>query len=230
MSTIYQLRQKKVLQLIQTLFDGNQTRFAEAIGRSNAYVNFLLTDPGQPHHRNLGEKLARHIETALSLTPGWLDEPNAAVWPTPKVVGFSGIPPSEYTLVPRRMVSFSAGSGALVLQEDDGPPLAFREEWLSRQQLSTDKLVVAYAQGDSMEPRIHDGDTLLIDMSRRQLSDGKVFAIRVGDELRVKRVYLRTSSVILHSDNPAYPDEELTGSQAAELAVLGRVVWVSGTV
>ena len=36
-----------------------------------------------------------------------------------------------------------------------------------------------------MEPRISDGDTLLVNLGQVQVIDGRINAIRYGDELRV---------------------------------------------
>jgi phage repressor protein C with HTH and peptisase S24 domain len=80
-----------------------------------------------------------------------------------------------------------------------------------------------------MEPRIHDGDTLLIDLQQTAIRSENIFAIRVDDELRVKRIIKQTASVLVVSDNPTYPTETLTFEQAEQLQIIGRVVWVSGS-
>lgn len=228
MEDVFTKRQKALKQLLQTRFANNQRRLAEALGKSPTYVNFLLADPELPHHKNLGERLAREFEIRLGLMSGSLD--SAAPVQTRQVLPIDDqdLPP-DFVAVPRRLVKFSAGNGSQVIEEEQAPPLAFRREWLKRNRLTPDKLIVSYAEGDSMEPRIHDGDTMLIDTSHTNLSDGKVYAIRLGDELRVKRVYKKVDSVILRSDNPKYEDDVLTPQQAEALAVLGRVVWVSGS-
>lgn len=228
---LFDKRQKRLLQLLQTRFDGSQTKLAEAVGRTSAYISFLLADKDLPHHKNLGEKLARHIETAVGLAAGWLDgDQEAQIGRRVQPFKDNRQPPTGFVLIKRKAVNLSAGNGEILFDEETAPPLAFRQEWLDKENLQADKLVIAYAKGDSMTPRIHDGDTLMIDTDQNALRDGGIFALRVGDELRVKRVYRRTMSVILHSDNEKYPEEELSLEQAEHLHVIGRVVWVSGNI
>lgn len=228
---LYETRQRRLLQVLQTRFDGSQTKLADAIGRTSAYVSFLLTDRKLPHHKNLGENLARLIEEKLTLPKGWLDgDDNLEVDQARKVEAFpDGATLEGFTLVKRRTVSLSAGNGSIAYIEEKAPPLAFRQEWLAKENLKADKLVIAYAKGDSMTPRIHDGDTLMIDTSQTVLRDGQIYALRIEDELRVKRIYKRTASIIIKSDNEKYPEEVIPLDQAKELHVIGRVVWVSGT-
>ena len=76
-----------------------------------------------------------------------------------------------------------------------------------------------------MEPTLRDGDEILVDRSRRALSDG-IHVVRTGDALLVKRLDTgRPGAIGLISDNPAYRAIELP---AGEVEVIGRVVWKSG--
>ena len=94
-------------------------------------------------------------------------------------------------------------------------------------------LILVDAKGDSMQPRIHDGDILLV--NRRidsNFEDGKIYVIRYGDELCVKRLYHRyDGSWIIRSDNrERYPDETIPRDSLENIEVLGRVVWIAGAV
>lgn len=226
MDTIYDIRRKRLRQLIQTQFDNNQSEISRHLGRSDSYINRLLADPNKSKHaKNLGEELAREIESLCGLPNGWLDQRNQVATPADSKAQLPG-----FTMVPRRLVDLSAGNGSLAYAEEDAPPLAFRSEWLSKEGLTPRNLVVAYVRGDSMTPRLHDGDTILIDTSRTSPVDGAVFAVRYGDELRVKRVFRKIDSITLHSDNPDYPSEDIPYSKLADLHLIGRVVWVAGSV
>lgn len=233
MNIVFTSRRKRLLQLIQTKFDNNQTKFADAVGRSNAYVSFLLADPSMPHSKNLGEKLAAHIETTLGLPDKWLDGGNDLELSEGKIVTLNTANEGMYEMIPRRILKLSAGDGDPVFESDEtAPPLAFRKEWLLKEGLKPKDLVVAYAKGSSMEPRIFDGDTLLINTADKgkALQDNKIYALRYGDEIRVKRIIRKMNSVLLVSDNSSYPDEEVTLDESDQLQVLGRIVWISGTV
>ena len=79
--------------------------------------------------------------------------------------------------------------------------------------------------GDSMEATLRDGDEILVDRTPRPLRDG-IHVVRSGDALLVKRLdTARAGTILLISDNPAYPTVELAPK---ELEVIGRVVWKSG--
>jgi phage repressor protein C with HTH and peptisase S24 domain len=233
MNDIFATRRKRLLQLIQTRFEGNQTKFADAIGRGNAYVSFLLAEPGLQHSKNLGEKLASHIEATLGLPEKWLDGGDDLVLKDRPVAALTAANEGMYELIPRRLIKLSAGNGNPIFEEDESaPPLAFRKEWLMREGLRAEDLVLAQAKGNSMEPRIFDGDDILINKGAkgREIKDGKIYALRYGDELRVKRIFKKVNSILLVSDNPTYPDEEVAASDLDKLHIIGRIHWISGSV
>lgn len=138
--------------------------------------------------------------------------------------------PSEenFVFVPRYNVKAAAGAGARVELEQAVDRLAFRREWISRRLgVAQRNLALIEVTGDSMAPTMRAGDLLLIDLSDRTIRGGNVYVVRSGDELQVKRVQVRADqSVVLLSDNPAYPPEELARKTRPE--VLGRVLWVGG--
>src|SRR5690606_24971864 len=78
-------------------------------------------------------------------------------------------------------------------------------------------------RGDSMvDAGILDGDLVAV---RRQpdANDGDIVAAMIeGEEATVKRLYRRDGQIVLHAENPAYPDMVVEG----EVAVLGQVVSV----
>ena len=61
-------RREALKRLIDERFEGKQAEFARAINRSPSLVWQCLSG-----HRNIGEKLAREIESKLRLKQGWLD-------------------------------------------------------------------------------------------------------------------------------------------------------------
>ncbi len=88
-------------------------------------------------------------------------------------------------------------------------------------------LVVLTAEGDSMEPLIADGARVLADTADTRLREG-IFAFRIGDELRVKRLRRRGSDAVdVLSENPRYAPETLEGDLLDQFAILGRVLWAA---
>ncbi len=82
-----------------------------------------------------------------------------------------------------------------------------------------------------MEPLLYARDTILVNEEETTVVDGKLYAIRYGDELRVK--YLRKlldGTLVLHSVNPLYDDEKVSPELAQEhISIIGRVRDRSGT-
>jgi phage repressor protein C with HTH and peptisase S24 domain len=82
-----------------------------------------------------------------------------------------------------------------------------------------------------MEPMLYARDTILVNTEETSIIDNKMYAIRYGNELRVK--YLRKTldgTVILRSINPFYKDEVVSPQLADEhITIIGRVRDTSGT-
>ncbi|NLW78577.1 MAG: helix-turn-helix domain-containing protein [Ruminococcaceae bacterium] len=109
-----------------------------------------------------------------------------------------------------------AGYGALAFEEDHGSATAS-----VRDPESYFYLVV---KGDSMEPRIRDGDLALV---RRQpvLDDGDLGVVIYGDgEGTLKRFQRKGNAVVLQPFNPAYEPVILSGEELEHLYIAGKVV------
>jgi hypothetical protein len=70
-----------------------------------------------------------------------------------------------------------------------------------------DKLVLMQIEGDSMSPTIMDGDVAMVDMSRRDLRPGPIYALGIDEIVVIKRVELQSGSqmTILSDNRDAYP-------------------------
>jgi phage repressor protein C with HTH and peptisase S24 domain len=133
--------------------------------------------------------------------------------------------PEDYIAIGRYDASFSMGPGALGVAEPE--PIGF---WLlERQYLNSisrtapDNLAIVRADGESMIPTLMPGDWVLIDRKQTRLSREGIYAIRVGDDVWIKRLSLnlREKLVRIISDNQAIPVQDV---QEEELEVIGRVV------
>nr|WP_321270504.1 helix-turn-helix transcriptional regulator [uncultured Tolumonas sp.] len=134
----------------------------------------------------------------------------------------------EYALIPGYHIQVSAGHGAGLNGETVKRHLAFRRKWLKFRGLDINRLAVVFAKGDSMEPTIHSGDSILIDTSRNQVEDGSIFVLRLGDDLYAKRLQKSyDGSITIISDNKTdYQPLVVPADQLYNLAVIGKVVWV----
>jgi len=224
----------------QEIYEVRRTRFKEwmalkglsgadvgrRLDRTRGYISLVLTK-----RKAFGERFARDAEKILGMPDGYLDckpEPtlkSVVAWNSP-----DDLSPGTYALVPRVGVSVSAGSGTIVSEEQELPPLAFREDWLRKRGVtSRGSLRVCSVSGDSMEPFLFDGDSVLIDLSQTVVMNNEIYAIRYSDELRIKRLGKRfDGGLMIRSDNPRYPEESLTPEQAAHITVIGRMLWRGG--
>lgn len=128
--------------------------------------------------------------------------------------------------------SQAAGLGAGAEAEDyaESHKLKFRATSLRRKGLRPQNLVVYYGKGDSMEPRIHDGDAILFDTSDTQPRDGAIFIVQRGREMYAKRCEVLDGVTYFRSDNP-HGDHHWRKAKRADnprepLQVLGRVRWI----
>ncbi len=131
---------------------------------------------------------------------------------------------SEFLSLPLYELDVAAGGGAEISRENVVTTLAFRRDWLAHEGLHSSKLVLVRVAGDSMEPTIADGGTILIDQAQTQIKNEKIFVFRYEDEGFVKRMRKAGDRAIVVSDNRSYPDWD---APLAELAIIGRVVWAA---
>ncbi len=128
--------------------------------------------------------------------------------------------------VPLVRATLSAGGGSLEVGEEVLERMPFRLDWLKRKG-NPDKMVMFPVTGDSMEPVIRHGDTVLVDRSRTDIVSGRVYAVGVEDAIYVKRVEKGPGGITLVSENPAFPPETFTGERADALRIIGRMIWSS---
>ena len=136
----------------------------------------------------------------------------------------------EFVFIPLYDVALSAGHGAWA---DDIPPkstLAFRRDWLEAF-VTTDfnNLSVVMVKGDSMAGVLNDKDAILVDHSRTEASDG-LYALRIGNEIFVKRVQRLPHALLVTSENPQYKPFEVPlqngDSSDSSVSIIGKVVWL----
>lgn len=110
-----------------------------------------------------------------------------------------------------------AGYGALAFEEDYG-----KEYARVKDPANYFYLVV---RGDSMEPRIQDGDLALIHR-QNTLESGDLGVIVYGEdgEGTLKKYIQRGNSIVLQPFNPAYDELVIKGEELNRLYIAGKVV------
>lgn len=86
-----------------------------------------------------------------------------------------------------------------------------------------DKYIWVRVQGDSMFPKIEDGDKILIRL-QDSVDSGQVGVVLIdGEEAVVKKINYDTDYVELISFNPYYPPRRFEGSDVQRIRVVGLV-------
>lgn len=138
----------------------------------------------------------------------------------------------EHIELPLLDVRFSAGDGTYDMVEKPESTFTFRRQFLHEMGVSTTAAKLVKISGSSMEPRLQDGDVVGINTNDTRIREGKTYAIRHGNLLRVKVLIEHPDGgVTIRSLNKdEYGDEHLSYQQRKEqLVVLGRVFWSSST-
>lgn len=113
----------------------------------------------------------------------------------------------------------SAGFGALNGDLRDPEYIQLPKSLLSSCSRSATEAI--RCSGDSMTPYLKDGDVMFIDKSKIEVKDGDVYVVRFEEDLFVKRLFRLPGKLIAKSDNPIYPEFDLT----SDFEVLGKVIY-----
>ena len=127
-------------------------------------------------------------------------------------------------IIPKVLAKLCAGEGSFEVEATPIEEHIFKESWLA-QKGTPSSMVLMDVVGDSMEPFICQGDTVLVDQSQTTVQAKNVYAVGVEDSIMVKRISLENSMVTLLSDNTAYSPIVLQGDELLSFRVIGRVVW-----
>lgn len=141
--------------------------------------------------------------------------------------------PAEVVQIP--ILDARAEAGAGIENYLDGNVVgyfAFSVAELRRLGVDPENVRALRIDGDSMVPTVADGRMGLMDISKRDLIDGKVYVMRAPDGLRAKRIQRRMDGrVLLVSDNrERYAPEELSAADAERIAVIGRLFWADNII
>jgi phage repressor protein C with HTH and peptisase S24 domain len=211
-------------------------RLAKATGVSPSAFRKWLKGVAEPSRDRL-VALAEASGVDVSwLAQGQGAEPDlislAARAHSPQSADLAGNPNiAQYLVLPKRQEAAAAGSG----RPTTAVPtefIGFRHDWI-RTTFGREPadLILEIAVGESMEPRIRDGDLLLVDTTDRTFRNFGVYVIEARGERLVKRVQRKfDGSLILISDNKIYQPESIPADLTKEVQTIGRVIWRGGQV
>lgn len=124
--------------------------------------------------------------------------------------------------------SFACGGGSIgEVLDCNEQKLRLPKAVLRKLDIDKKNAVATLASGDSMTPEIKDGNTIHIDLGRKAIKDGKIYAICHGGLFMAKRLYnLPQGGVRIVSDNAVeYPEVVLTAEERKqqEFEVIGWI-------
>ena len=191
----------------------NYSEISRLLGRNAAYIQQYIRR-GSP--RQLDEQDRAVLARFFGVDETILGAPARRAGPV-----------VQLALVPILDVEASAGHGALAEMESKSAQFGFDEKWLRRLTASkASNLSIIGVLGDSMEPTLHDGDEVLVDLADGQsrVRDG-IYVLRMDDMLSVKRIAFEPQGkrVSVLSDNPTFPSWH--GLEKRTLNIVGRVLW-----
>lgn len=183
----------------------SQTALADMIGESKQtvykYESGIIS--------NIPSDKVEAIADVLKISPAWImgwGDNNKIIPP-----GFDPLPPMDR--IPR--VGAIACGAPILAEENIEDYDSVPSDW------HADFTLVC--KGDSMAPRILDGDLVAI---RRQpeVETGEIAAVRIGNEATLKRVYLHDDYIELRPENSDYASIIRRREEMDDVQIEGRAV------
>ena len=135
--------------------------------------------------------------------------------------------PSDRSPVRLMEVASAAGVGAEVYDETPIGLLWFRNDWLLSHSIDPEQSNIISVRGESMEPTLPDGCSILVDRKRREPHQGRIYVMRTEEGLVVKRLGLdEEGRWEIRSDSP---DWRVT-PMSPGTEIIGEVRWYAVTV
>ena len=152
------------------------------------------------------KKIARALNSSPAYLMGW--EPDSK---PPIPAGFQPLPKRDR--IPR------------VGQIACGTPILAEENVEAYDEVPSDWHAdfTLLCQGDSMEPKIKNGDVVAIH-SQPMVENGEVAAVLIDGEATLKRVFLFDDHIELRAENPTFPTILRIGEDMNTITIEGKAV------
>lgn len=200
---------------------GNGEELSRRTGIPRSTLESYLTGDSEPKVSRLVA-----IAQAAQANIGWLATGEGEMVPTGAL---GGAQDDSYAYIPLYDARVSQGHGAWNEGVKVLTMLAFTKYSLRRKGLNPAELAAVRVDGDSNEPILSDGDTVMVDLSRNVLQGEAFYVIRIDDLLYAKRLQREfDGSILVISANPAYKMITVPQDRLDSLQIIGRVVWAGG--
>ena len=218
----------------------SQTQLAKMIGTTPSQISMIENDQSGTSLRT-AMAAAKALRISMDYLVGWVDDAT----PTRKIVfdlktkiarirdleegHAKPLDENWQEYVGINEINAAARAGAVVGDEQIRRRIKFPHAWLRKHGLMADRCRIMRVTGESMEPTLPDGCAILVHLASKEHRDGKIFVIRIEEELIVKRlVHDQFAGWLIYSDNPdkiAWP----TRPWPDDAAVVGEVKWLGRT-
>lgn len=125
-------------------------------------------------------------------------------------------------------VTASMGYGITVFDESQTGTYQISRKLASDLGIMPERTEMIFASGDSMLPTIEGGDSLLVDLNRKEIYDGRIYCVRIDGQLYAKRLQkIPPTKIIVISDNQKYQSFEIDFSKQIDFdfEIIGEVRW-----
>lgn len=206
---------KRISELI-TKRNLNNASLARKVGVTRPTIGNWIEEKSMPAGDNLN-----NLANALGVDPNWLITGSTKPQLTPISTWDSNTPldDDEIEIPFFKDFAFACGSGSMSEAiANETRKLRMSKATIRNLSITKENAVAATASGDSMSPTIKDGDTIHIDLGRKTVKDGKIFAVCIGGLFYCKRLYnLPFGGVRIVSDNAEeFAEIQLTSQQIEE--------------
>ncbi len=215
-----------------------QQKIADALGVSKTSVIYWEKDENVPKHESLTA-----LAKTLGTTTEWLldgvavpEKSNADIAKMEVGIYQAGDPvPDGYVAIDYYDDVFvSAGNGYLNLEKPSNNKMLFPVDLIKECNVEPGTTKVIHVRGESMFPKLKDGQAISIDMSAKTIYDGEIYAFQVGDDTKIKYLFNWNDegkggfkAVSANSDKNQFPDEYYSPSriESEGITILGQYWW-----
>jgi phage repressor protein C with HTH and peptisase S24 domain len=211
------MTENKIDVLMRRILDATGIR-----SQSELAMELEINRSGITHARNnnkIPDKWIVKLYRKFGFNPQWIETGIGNVF-----IHTQSANDTEFKYIPKVAARLSAGTGSFECEETVTDHLSFPTKWLSDKG-SANSMVAMEVFGQSMEPVIKEGDTVLIDQSQNNILAGAIYAVGVEDTILIKRLEKHPNKLVLCSDNKNYEPIYLKKEEMNNVRIIGKVIW-----
>lgn len=192
------------------------SQLAVMVNKSPSFLAFGFEDPSMD--RNMGHTAEGESHAAHSLAAHSAGMRVVALDDSAAATGVARIRKVKLRL--------SAGIAGFATDPDteETNPIFFRRDWLDKRGYVEDNLIAIRVRGQSMEPGLFEGDTVVINTRDIHPIDGEVYAVNYEGEAVIKRLVRDNGQWWLASDNADQRRFPRKLCDATSCIVIGRII------